>query len=179
MNREDTKKIITMLSAVYVTEFSKKSNDELKQMIDVWTILLADEDANKIATVTKTYLKTNINPFCPTPAMLIQKAYDLFDDAPGMTELEAWGYVAKALKNSGYHSKEEWEKLPNEVKSCVTPEQLRSWALDENFNPSVESSNFQRSFRAREKSRKEYDRLPKETKDLISTNNQLKKLGNK
>ena len=102
MNREDTKKIITMLSAVYVTEFSKKSDEALKQMIDVWTILLADEDVNKIATVTKTYLKTNVSPFCPTPAMLIQKAYDLFDDVPGMTELEAWGYVDRALPNSFY-----------------------------------------------------------------------------
>lgn len=178
MNREDTKKIITMLSAVYVTEFSKKSNDDLKQMIDVWAILLADEDANKIATVTKTYLKTNVSPFCPTPAMLIQKAYDLFDDVPGMTELEAWGYVDRALPNSFYYSKREWDKLPPEVKVCVTPEQLKDWAGDEHLNKSVVSSNFQRSFRERSKAIKEYDRLPKETKDLISTNNQFKKLGN-
>lgn len=175
MNREDTKKIITMLSAVYVTEFSKKSDEALKQMIDVWTILLADEDANKIATVTKTYLKTNVSPFCPTPAMLIQKAYDLFDDVPGMTELEAWGYVSRALSDSGYNSKKQWNNLPEEVKNAITPEQLKEWALDENLNLSVVSSNFQRSFRERQKATKEYNRLPNEFKQRLS-NNSIKEI---
>lgn len=175
MNREDTKKIIAILKEVYVTEFSKKSTDDLKRMIDVWTLLLEDEDANKIATVTKTYLKTNVSPFCPTPAMLIQKAYDLFDDEQGMTELEAWSYIDKALGRSGYFSKDEWSKLPLEVQVCVTPGQLKDWALDEHLNKSVVSSNFQRSFRERSKAIKEYNRLPKETKELIHLNNQSRK----
>ena len=50
---------------------------------------------------------------------------------------------------------------------CVTPKQLQVWAQDTNFNSSVESSNFQRSFRAREKARIEYERLPEKTKKLI------------
>lgn len=166
MNREETKMIIKMLSAVFANEFGRKSQEQLTQMIDVWSVLLKDEDANMIANATEAYLKTSTNAFAPTPGMLIQKAHEIFDK-PGMTELEAWGHIAKALKNSGYHSKEEWEKLPPDVKMCVTPEQLKAWAQDENFNPSVESSNFQRSFRAREKARIEYERLPKETKALI------------
>ena len=166
MNREETKMIIKMLSAVYANEFGRKSQEQLTQMIDVWSVLFKDEDANMIANATEAYLKTSTNAFAPTPGMLIQKAHDIFDK-PGMTELEAWGYVDKALKNSGYHSKEEWEKLPHEVKMYVTPKQLQAWAQDTNFNASVESSNFQRSFRAREKARIEYERLPKETKALI------------
>lgn len=166
-----------MLEVNYPQHYSKLSKEQFSNQVTLWTELFKDDDANLIATVVKTIISTDSSPFPPNVGQIRSKAFDLTAE-PGMTELEAWGYVAKALKNSGYHSKEEWEKLPNEVKSCVTPEQLRSWALDENFNPSVESSNFQRSFRAREKSRKEYDRLPRETKDLISTNNQLKKLGN-
>lgn len=171
MNREDTKKIITMLSAVYVTEFSKKSDDALKQMIDVWTMLLADEDANKIAVVTKTYLKTNVSPFCPTPAMLIDLTYELFEPK-GMTEQEAWNILFRALSNSSYKAKETYDGLPEEIKPLCSPSQLREWGMmDIGTLNSVVASNFMRSFKVREKSRKEYDRLPKETKELIQGRN--------
>lgn len=175
MNRDDTKKIIAMLGSVYVTEFSKKTDESMRNMIDVWTMLLEDEDANKIATVTKTYLKTNTSPFCPTPAMLIEKAHDLFD-TPSMTELEAWSYVDKAISNSGYNSKEEWEKLPHEVKMSVTPSQLKDWALDEHLNKSVVSSNFQRSFRERSKAIKEYNRLPNDVKSIVQANRSVQEI---
>lgn len=167
MTKDDTKQILQMLGTVYVSEFSRKNTEDLKNMIDVWSVLFEDEDADKIAHATKAWLKTSTNAFCPTPAMLIQKAHDIFD-ARGMTELEAWGHITKAIRNSSYHAKEEWAKLPKEVQSVCSPEQLQEWARDEHFNASVESSNFQRSFRAREKSRQEFDRLPNDTKMLIS-----------
>ena len=75
-----------MLSSVYVNEFSRLKEEQVRQMIDTWTVLLEDEDANKIATVTKAYLKSNTNAFMPTPAMLINLAYELFTPK-GMTYL--------------------------------------------------------------------------------------------
>lgn len=172
MTREDTKKIIAILKEIYVTEFSKKSSDDLKRMIDVWTVLFEDENADMIANATKVYFKTSTNAFCPTPAMLIQKAHDLFDEQ-GMTELDAWNCVSRAIRNSGYHSEEEWRKLPKEVQTSVTPSQLKEWALDEHINLSVVSSNFQRSFRERSKATKEYNRLPNDIKTLIGKSSLL------
>ena len=115
MTREETKMIIKMLSSVYVNEYSKLTEYKVLQMIDVWTMLLEDEDANKIATVTKAYLKSNTNAFMPTPAMLINLAYELFTPK-GMTEQEAWNTLYKAICNSGYDAQSEYDYLPYEIK---------------------------------------------------------------
>lgn len=179
MTREETKMIIAMLSSVYVNEFSKLSEDKVKQMIDIWSMLLEDEDADKIANATKVWLKTSSNAFMPTPAMLIQKSYDLFE-AKGLTEMEAWNHISKAIRNGNYHAKEEWEMLPKEVQQMCSPNDIRDWAsMDTSQVQTVVSSNWQRSFKVREKNRVDYDRLPNETKSLISELNLNMKLENK
>lgn len=179
MTREETKMIIKMLSSVYVNEFSKLTEDKVIQMIDVWSMLLEDEDANKIATVTKTYLKASTNAFMPTPAMLINMAYELFTPK-GMTEQEAWNVLYKAICNSGYNAQREYDNLPNEIKPLCTPSQLREWGMMniETLN-TVVASNFMRSFKVREKQRVDYAKLPNETKNLISELNMNMKLENK
>lgn len=179
MTREETKMIIKMLSSVYVNEFSKLTEDKVIQMIDVWTMLLEDEDANKIATVTKAYLKSNSNAFMPTPAMLINMAYELFTPQ-GMTELEAWNIVYRAVCNSGYNAQREYDNLPQEIKALCSPKQLIEWSqMDISTLNSVVASNFMRSFKVREKQRSDYAKLPNETKNLISELNMNMKLENK
>lgn len=178
MNREETKMIITMLSSIYVNEFSKLSEDKVKQMIDVWTTLFEDEDANKIATVTKAYLKSSTNAFMPTPAMLINQAYELFTPK-GMTEQEAWNCISQAIQNSGYNAKAEYDDLPKEIQAICTPGMLYEWSqMDSSVVQSVVASNFQRSFKVKEKQRVDYDKLPNETKSLISELSDSMKLGN-
>lgn len=179
MTREETKMIITMLSSVYINEFSRLKEEQVKQMIDTWAVLLEDEDANKIATVTKVYLKSNTNAFMPTPAMLINLAYELFTPQ-GMTEQEAWNIVYRAICNSGYNAQREYDSLPQEIKQLVTPSQLREWGMMniETLN-TVVASNFMRSFKVREKQRSGYAKLPNETKNLISELNMNIKLENK
>lgn len=178
MTREETKMIIKMLSSVYINEFSKLTEDKVLQMIDVWTMLLEDEDANKIATVTKAYLKSNTNAFMPTPAMLINLAYELFTPQ-GMTEQEAWITLYKAICNSGYNAQYEYDHLPSEIKPLCTPSQLREWGMMniETLN-TVVASNFMRSFKAKEKQRTDYNKLPVETKTLISELGEKLKLEN-
>lgn len=179
MNRQETKMIIGMLGAVYVNEFSRLNDEQVSQMIDVWSTLLEDEEANKIATVTKAYLKSNTNAFMPTPAMLINLAYDLFTPQ-GMTEQEAWNTLYKAICNSGYNAQYEYDHLPLEIKPLCTPSQLREWGMMniETLN-TVVASNFMRSFKAKEKQRTDYAKLPNETKSLISELNVNMKLENK
>lgn len=179
MTREETKMIIKMLSSVYVNEFSKLTEDKVLQMIDVWTVLLEDEDANKIATVTKAYLKSNTNAFMPTPAMLINMAYELFTPK-GMTEQQAWNTLYKAICNSGYEAQSEYDYLPYEIKPLVTPSQLREWSqMDISTLNTVVASNFMRSFKVREKQRVDFAKLPNETKDLIASLGVNMKLENK
>ena len=179
MIRDETKMIIKMLSSVYINEFSKLTEEKVLNMIDVWTMLLEDEDANKIATVTKAYLKSNPNAFMPTPAMLINMAYEMF--APkGMSEQEAWNTLYKAICNSGYNAQYEYDHLPSEIKPLCTPSQLRELGMMniETLN-TVVASNFMRSFKAKEKQRTDYAKLPNETKNMISELHNQMKLENK
>lgn len=173
MTREETKMIIKMLSSVYINEFSKLTEDKVLQMIDVWTMLLEDEDANKIATVTKAYLKSNSNAFMPTPAMLINMAYEMFVPK-GMTEQQAWNTLYKAICNGLYNSQKEYDQLPIEIKSLCSPTQIREWAnMNVDTLNSVVASNFMRSFKIIDKKRVDFEKLPNETKILINdlTNN--------
>ena len=50
-------------------------------------------------------------------------------DTKIMSDMEAWATVRKAIRNSNYHAREEFDLLPELVKSVVvTPENLIEWA---------------------------------------------------
>ena len=82
--------------------------------------------------------------------------------------MEAWSLVSKAIRNSAYNSVEEFAKLPPIVQNAVgLPDQLRTWALDENYNEQVISSNFMRCYRTELARHEELSKMPAEIKDLI------------
>lgn len=77
--------------------------------------------------------------------------------------------MASALRNSGYNSVTEFDKLPPVVRRIIgSPSQLREWAMmDSDTVQSVVQSNFMRSYRARAQSEREYLALPPEVKGLM------------
>lgn len=174
MNKNDVLKVIAMLEVNYPQHYSKLSKEQFNNQVVLWTELFKDDDPNLIASVVKTIITTDSSPFPPNVGQIKNKAFEL-TTYQGMTELEAWGYVSRALSDSGYNSKKQWNNLPEEVKNAITPEQLKEWALDGNLNLSVVSSNFQRSFRERQKATKEYNKLPNEFKQRLS-NSDIKEI---
>ena len=60
-----------------------------------------------------------------------------------------------------------WEKFPEQVKAAVTPDQLRTWALDENFNQGVAESNFIRSFQLSQRRAANDFALPQDLKTAL------------
>ena len=88
---------------------------------------------------------------------------------PERTETEAWAMVSKALHNSLYGYREEFDKLPPEVQGAVgNAEMLREWArLDEDEVQTVVASNFQRSYRARARTVREFGKLPASVRETL------------
>ena len=88
-----------------------------------------------------------------------------------MTPQEAWNLVAKAIRNSAYESREEFDKLPTDLQRLVgSPNQLRDWALmDSDTVHSVISSNFQRSFSIRKKADDDFKALPGDVQTLVGS----------
>ena len=69
--------------------------------------------------------------FPPTIADIREKATQIVESVDSsMSELEAWSLVRKAVRNSGYHSVEEFEKLPEACQRAVgSAANLKEWAL--------------------------------------------------
>lgn len=169
MNRQETKMILEILKSLYPNDFKNKDADDMKLMLDIWNELLIDDDANVIANAIKVIALNGTSAFMPTIGIIRNKAYEL-THKDEFTEQEAWNCVYKAIMNSGYHAKKEWEKLPDVVKGSVTPEQLREWSqMDTDKLETVVSSNFMRSYKVRSKYSKEQNMLPNQIKLQIDS----------
>lgn len=88
-----------------------------------------------------------------------------------MSELEAWSLVRKAVRNSGYHSVEEFEKLPEACQRAVgSAANLKEWALmDSERVETVEQSHFIRNYRTTVQRISEEKKLPESIRLLIAS----------
>lgn len=159
---------MSVLKAAYPRYYDGKSEKEIKEAVNLWAAMMSDYDYKIVAGAIKALIATS--PYPPTVADVNNKI-QLLTHPQEMSELEAWSYVLKAIKNSLYSSREEFEKLPEECQTIVcTPEQLRAWAmLDVDEVNTVIASNFQRSFRSTLSKRREYNMLPQQVKNLIES----------
>lgn len=166
MSRDEVKRILAVIDAAYQNFKVDNATDTL----DAWHFLLADYDYNSIAIALKTFIATSGSAFAPSIAELIALTHKA-DEMSYLGEQEAWDMVHKALRNGAYGSRQEFEKLPPVLQKAVgSPEQLRRWAIDPEFNASVESSNFKRQYRKLIDDDRDYNRMPVEMKMRIEQN---------
>lgn len=138
MTREDTKKLLLMISAT----FPNFNVVDKTATVQIWSALLEAFEFDLISKAFVNYAKTNTSGFAPTPAQLIECAYDLCETTE-VSEGKAWNMLMQAIKRSGDGYIEEFEKLPDALKEYVgNAWQLRIWALSSEFNESVERSLF-------------------------------------
>lgn len=165
MTRDEFKILVKAMKAVYSSENFIADKDAF----DVWYGLLKDLSYEQANLAIQKYMATEKFPL--TIADIRTKATEIIAPAEeSMSELQAWALVQRAIKNSGYHSEEEFEKLPEACKIAVgTPANLREWALmDSNQVATVEQSHFIRNYRAAVQRIKDDAKLPEKMKLLIA-----------
>ena len=163
MTREETVKIMRIICDSYPNY--KPTN--LSEIVDVWCMMLSDYTYDEVSIALKAYITSNTSGFAPAIGQLITTIQTITQKQE-LNEMEAWTLVSKAVRNSVYNSVEEFAKLPPLVQMAVgLPDQLRQWALDENFNEQVASSNFMRCYRAELNRQQEIARMPSEVRQLI------------
>ena len=163
MTRDQVKILLAMIQGAY-PNFNPQDKTAT---VDVWTMALEDCDKEQIGVALKAYMRTNTSGFAPAPGQLIELIQEVTQPNQ-INELEAWTLVSKAIRNSGYNSESEFDKLPSLVQKALgSAAQLRIWAMDEGYNESVNSSNFMRSYRAVIEREKQMAKMPAEIKDLI------------
>lgn len=165
MTREETVKIIRIM----VDSYPNYKPNNISETVDVWHMMLSDYDYNLVAMSLKAYILSDTSGFAPSIGQLVAKIQTLTKPQE-LSEMEAWSLVKKAIGNSAYDYVDEFGKLPPIVQKCVgSAYQLKCWALDEDFNEQVASSNFARSYRTMVARQEEYMKMPQEIREVIST----------
>ena len=168
MTRDDTLDLLSVLKAAYPNFYKDMTRRDADNVIDLWHEMFKDEPAELVALAVKRHIATDKKGFPPHIGS-IKDAIVKIMQPEEMTELEAWGLVQKALRNGYYGAEEEFSKLPPVVQRLVgSPNQLREWAqMDSETVSSVVASNFQRSYKVRAASEREFLALPSAVKQTM------------
>ena len=177
MTREETIKILMVVQAAYP---NYKPQDKTIT-VNLWTGMLEDFSYQQVEAALKAYIRTNKSGFAPSIGDIVDEVQMLFGDAQP-NEVEAWELVWKAICNSGYHSEEEFEKLPELAKKSVgSSSQLRQWALSNVDDKTISywKTDFQRLYRTFQQRERELEKLSPELLQLIQKKSNISKITQK
>ena len=169
MNRQETGQIMNLLSFAYPRYYAGLDKTREKNAVNMWTTIFAEDDPRLVVAAVRSFIEMDEKGFPPVPGQIKAKIR-LLTERGETSESEAWNMVRKAVRNSGYESREEFGKLPPLIRKLVgSPNQLREWALmdSETFN-SVVSSNFLKAYRIQSAREREYNALPPDVRTLVA-----------
>lgn len=162
MNQKETAGIMAILKEAYPTYYRNKTKEELMASVNLWADLFSEDPVDLVAMAVKAFIAADTKGFPPVIGQIKQKLQVLTMETP-MTEVEAWGFVNKALQDGYYGAKEQFEKLPPIIqKSIGHADRLKEWAMADIGDLPVISSNFMRSYKAKLATEMERERLPKD-----------------
>lgn len=175
MTRDETKKIIMVISASY-PNFKPQ---DLRMTVDTWQMMLDEYSYTQVSMAVKAYIASDTSGFAPSIGQVIG-LMNKIEKPEELNEMEAWALVSRAIRNGYYGAEKEYEKLPTLVQKAVgTPGQLRNWSqTDTESIENVVQSNFMRTYRTVVKSSQEIARMPESIRNLIEQTGQ-KMLGAK
>ena len=165
MDREEVKQILIVLEIAFPN--FQIPIEKKKATVELWERTLKDFNYHDVDLAVQSFINSSGSAFAPSLPQIVDMLHKTAELST-ITEGEAWSLVSKALRNSTYHSQEEFDKLPEDVQKAVgAPSQLYAWATDENFAESVVMSNFQRSYNIVVKRRLEVNKMPQEVRARI------------
>ena len=166
MDREQAIVVLKILKTAYPRFYADLTKDEAENTVGLWIDMFKHEDPNLVVLAVKELI--NSFKFPPTIADVKEKMYSI-TNMNTETPIEVWNTIRKAIRNSGYHSYEEFEKLPENAKKFVgSPNQLREWAISTDFNESVVRGQFLKQYEVIEKREKENKMMLPEVKVLMT-----------
>lgn len=132
-----------------------------------WSDLFAEQEYNTVAAAVKALLLTRAEGYPPNPGEVMAQIQQI-TTPPAANGMEAWGLVMKAIRNSTYNFQKEFENLPDDIQKALgTPEVLKEWAQDLNFNLGVAQSNFLKAYATVIERKKTYNALPERLRQMM------------
>lgn len=164
MEREDVIRILNVLKTAFPNSYKDMTKVEAENTINLWLDMFQHENVQLVLAATKNLINTFKWP--PTIADIKEEMYKI-TNRETETPVEVWNKIRKAIRNSAYNSYDEFQKLPDKAKRFVgSPNQLKEWAISENFIESVVRGQFLKQYEILEKRQKEEKMMLPEVKVL-------------
>lgn len=164
----EAKKILAVMMMTYP---NYKPAGDIDAVAATWADMLSEYTYSQVDRALKAYILSDKSGFAPSIGQIVDKI-QIIDQPQYLNEMEAWALVSKALRNSTYHSVEEYSKLPPLVQKAIgLPDNLRTWAMEENMNVDVVSSNFKSAYLRLVNRDQEISKMPSQIRSLIEKAN--------
>lgn len=169
MNKTETIKITSVLYAAYPKHYSSMTKAVADSVVNLWQACFIEDSYSSVSAALTAFIASDTKGFPPVPGQIKELIAEISCDITIMSDMEAWAAVRKAIKNSNYHAREEFNLLPELVQSVVvTPDNLFEWAkLNSQEVSTVIQSNFVKSYRAAVERQKELSRMPEDIRKLM------------
>ena len=169
MNLNETLRIMAVIRSEYPSFGGRDlSGGDLDRKAALWQEMFADDEYALAAAALKCFIIEDTKGFAPSVGQ-IKGIMARLADGGGMDEERAWELLRRAASRSAYGAREEYERLPEELRHMCSPGQLYEWSqMDSDVFNSVIGSHFRKSYRARQESRRRDALLPAEVKRLIA-----------
>ena len=165
----DVAGVMDLLDEFYPAFYAKRTDEERLEIADLWAVVFAADDPRLVVAAVRSFIEMDEKGFPPVPGQI--KAKMRLITAHGeLSETDAWNMARKAVRNSGYESQEEFDRLPLSVQKLVgSPNQLREWALMESDTlNSVVASNFLKAYRTQTAREREYNALSPDVRAIVA-----------
>ncbi len=168
MTIQETGRIMSILAAGYPNFYARADQTSEDQAVALWACEFREEPVELVAAAVKAYIATDEKGFPPHIGAIKNAIHGLCGKELDATE--AWSLVRTAVSNSAYEAREEFDKLPEDVRRMVgSPNQLRDWSqMDSDVFNSVVASNFQKAYRQRQQDRRFTALIPPDVKRMLS-----------
>lgn len=175
MTQDEIISVLRIIKMSYPNFSKDMTKDQANDMIEVWGMMFADDDARIVIEAVKTAVSTS--KFPPSIAEVKEKIKLIQKDPNEISEMEAWNMVVEAMKDT--RDSKCFDKLDENIKRVVgSYSQLKQWAfMDLSQVNTVVQSNFLRSYRSIIAHKNEYSNLPSSAKKLseeLNCNEQFK-----
>ena len=118
MTRDETKTIVRVIMATYPNWHPQ----DLKDLVDIWTMMLEEYSYQDISLALKTYILSDSSGFAPSVGQLTSRI--AARNMQALEPLEAWALVYKAICN-----------IDNAPEELVT--KARMWLLTHDMSDTI------------------------------------------
>lgn len=178
MTRSETIMVLGVLKTSYPNFYKDMDKKEMLNIVNLWNEMFEEDDFKVVKVAVKSLIQTL--KFPPIIADVKEEMYKI-NNPQNYDVMDLYSKLKKAIGNGIYGSVDEFNKLPPVVQKFVgSPNQLREWAIDEDFNDTVLRGQFTRQIEILQRREKEkYMMLPeikKQTNKILDKTNQVKYL---